>query len=91
MAHAGKEYATIVEATTKSYPFPVPSANESPREVLTEILRDGARKMLAEVIDDEVRVCLSQRRELVGQDGHQQAVRNGYLPERSILTGLGAI
>jgi len=91
IAHAGKEYATMYEATTKSYPFPVPSANESPKDVLTEILRTGARKMLAEAIDDEVRIYLSQRRELVDQNGHQQVVRNGYLPERTILTGLGPI
>jgi transposase-like protein len=88
-AHVGKEYATMVEATTKSYAFPVP--NDSPRDVLTEILRDGARKMLADAIDDEVRLYLRQRSELVNQNGHQQVVRNGYLPERTILTGLGPI
>ena len=79
----------MVEATTKSYAFPVP--NDSPRDVLTDVLREGARRMLAEAIDDEVRLYTNQRTDLVDEKGHQQVVRNGYMPERTILTGVGAI
>jgi hypothetical protein len=81
--------ATKVESTSSSYAFPVPI--DSPRDVLTEVLREGVRKMLAEEINDEVRRFTCQRTDLVDEKGHQQVVRNGYMPERTILTGVGPI
>jgi transposase-like protein len=58
---------------------------------MTEILRAGAQKMLATAIQQEVEEWLAQRAHLRDEAGRRQVVRNGYLPEREILTGIGRI
>ncbi len=58
---------------------------------MTEILREGARKLLGEMIQQEVEDWLAERAHLRDEQGHRQVVRNGYLPEREIVTGLGPI
>jgi putative transposase len=92
-AHAGKEYATMTESTTQSYRFPgSPIAQgDEPRDVLTQILRNGAQDMLAKAVHDEVTLFLAERADLVDEEGHQLVVRNGYLPQRQIMTGIGAV
>jgi transposase-like protein len=75
------------DRTTEPLSFPV----DSSKDVLTEILRDGARKMLIQAIDAEVSDWIEDHVHLVDSDGHRQVVRNGHLPERQILTGLGSM
>lgn len=58
---------------------------------LTEILRTGARKLLAEAIEMEVEHFLDQYAELRIDSGRRRIVRNGYLPERKIQTGIGSV
>jgi transposase-like protein len=58
---------------------------------MTEILREGARKLLGEMIQQEVEDWLTERAHLRDEQGRRQVVRNGYLPEREIVTGLGPI
>ena len=65
--------------------LPVPA-----RDVLTSILRDGAQQLLAKAIEMEVAEWLEARQQLDAQ-GRRQVVRNGYLPERTIVTGLGEV
>lgn len=60
-------------------------------DALTELLRDGARKMLVAAIEAEIQEFLMQHQGLRDEQGHARIVRNGYLPERSIQTGLGGI
>jgi putative transposase len=60
-------------------------------DVLTEVLRTGARHMLAQAIEAEVAAYLGARSELRDEAGRQQVVRNGYLPQRTILTGVGPV
>ncbi len=69
----------------------IPFPQESTKSVLDEVLREGARKMLAHAIEDEVTVYVSARQHLADDKGHRQVVRNGYLPERSIQTPMGAM
>ena len=64
---------------------------ESPRDVLTDVLREGARKMLATAIESEVRAFVESRQHLVDGNGHRLVVRNGHLPERTIQTPLGDV
>lgn len=59
--------------------------------VLEQILRDGARKMLAEAIEAEVNEYLQARSHLTDDTGRQQVVRNGHMPERQITTPLGDV
>ena len=62
-----------------------------PQDVLTELLRQGARQMLAAAIDNEVAEYVAAHAGERDADGRRLVVRNGRLPERSIQTGLGAI
>ena len=61
------------------------------RDVLTELLRAGAQKMLAAAIDQEVASYVAARSGLLDEDGHRLVVRNGHLPEREIMTGVGTV
>lgn len=58
---------------------------------LTAVLREGARKLLAQAIAAEVADFLAQHRELRDERGRARLVRNGYLPEREIQTGIGPV
>ena len=58
---------------------------------LTEILRAGAQKMLAAAIDQEVASYVAARSGLMDESGHRLVVRNGFLPEREIMTGIGKV
>jgi transposase-like protein len=58
---------------------------------LTDILRQGARKLLAQAIEAEVETFLVQHRALRDENGRTRLVRNGYLPERTVQTGIGAV
>lgn len=60
-------------------------------DMLSEVLRRGAQKMLAQAIEAEVAEFIDSHQHLVDQNGRRQVVRNGYLPERKIVTGLGEI
>jgi hypothetical protein len=58
---------------------------------LQEVLREGARRMLAAAIEAEVASFIERYGNLKTDEGQKAIVRNGYLPERSIQTGLGDI
>lgn len=61
------------------------------KDILTAVLRDGARELLAQAIEAEVGEWIEARRGDVDENGRMQVVRNGHMPERSVLTGLGEI
>jgi putative transposase len=86
-AHEALEYATMNEATTNADSLPLPTD----KDVLTEILRQGATRLLAQAIQAEVAAYLDARSDLRDESGRQQVVRNGYLPQRTILTGVGPV
>jgi transposase-like protein len=58
---------------------------------LTDILRAGARQLLAQAIEAEVEGHIVAHAELTDAQGRRRVVRHGYLPEREIQTGLGAV
>jgi putative transposase len=60
-------------------------------DVLTEVLRSGSQRLLAQAIQAEVDAYLTAHSHLRDEAGRQQVVRNGYLPERTITTGIGPI
>jgi len=47
--------------------------------------------MLIMAIEAEVAEWIDSHRHLADERGHRQVVRNGYLPEREIITGLGSL
>ena len=54
---------------------------------LTEVLRDGARALLAHAVEAEVATLLEKHADEVTEDGRRRLVRHGHLPEREITTG----
>src|SRR5260221_14541864 len=58
---------------------------------LTEILRNGARALLAQAVEAEVADFLGKHADLKTTDGHQRVVRHGHLPEREVMTGIGPV
>jgi len=58
---------------------------------LTTVLREGARRLLAEAIEAEAEDFLRSMREERLADGRSRFVRHGHGPERKIQTGIGAV
>ena len=58
---------------------------------LTEILRQGARTLLAQAVEAEVADFLARHADLKTEDGRQRIVRHGHLPERDVMTGVGPV
>lgn len=58
---------------------------------LTEMLRAGARRLIAEAVEAELSEFLAGLQEREDSCGRRSVVRNGYLPEREIQTGIGAV
>ena len=64
---------------------------EQVTDPLTELLRSGARELIAQAVEAELQVLLDQHTEHRLPDGRQAVVRNGYLPERTVQTGIGDV
>src|ERR1700761_9845331 len=58
---------------------------------LTEVLRNGARALLAQAVEVEVAALLASHADKLTEDGRQRLVRHGHLPEREIMTGIGPV
>lgn len=59
--------------------------------LLDEIVRDGARQMLAAALKAEVAAYIAQFADQLDDNGHRLVVRNGYHAEREVLTAAGAV
>ena len=64
---------------------------ETTRDALTEVLREGAQKLIAEAVQAELEELLDQYEGHPDEQGRQRLVRNGYLPQREVQTGIGGI
>jgi transposase-like protein len=82
-----QEYATMSESSNSMLALPATSS----RDVLTDILRDGAQRLLSQAVEAEVTDWIASHAHLTDQVGHRQVVRNGHLPKRTITTGVGPI
>jgi putative transposase len=60
-------------------------------DALTEVLRNGARALLAQAVEAEVASVLMRQSAELTEDGRQRLVRHGHLPEREIMTGIGPV
>jgi putative transposase len=82
-----EEYAAVDRSDT-----PTDLAVQAPSsDPLTDLLRQGARSLLAQAIEAEVVAWIEDHAHLRDDVGRQQVVRNGHHPERTIQTGLGDI
>ena len=64
---------------------------EDERDALTEVLRQGAWRMLAQTVEAEVEAFVAAHENIRDEEGRRMVIRNGYLPERTIQTGIGDI
>jgi len=87
MANEAEEYPAMSRSTTEIRIVPPPTG----QDVLTDLLRDGARRMLAQAVEAEVAAYVEAHAHLKDHAGRHQVVRDGHLPERAIQTGLGEI
>jgi putative transposase len=78
------EEDNLVEYRNPGVPLPV-------ADVLTDVLRRGARELLQQAVEAEVAGVLEQFAAWKDERGRQRVVRNGYLPERNIQTGIGDV
>ena len=58
---------------------------------LTEVLRNGARALLAQAVEAEVGDFLAKHIDLRTASGLGRVVRHGHLPERAVMTGIGPV
>ena len=65
-----------------------PDAIEDP---LTELAREGARRMLAEALIAEADAFVALWKDLKLPDGRDRVVRHGHGPHRAIQTGVGPV
>ena len=64
---------------------------QGPGMILEQIARCGAQHMLAQAMEVEVAEFLAQHAAQRDHHGHRMVVRNGHLPERELVTGIGPI
>jgi transposase-like protein len=69
-------------------PLQQPGAIEDP---LTEVLRSGARRLLAQAVEAEAEAFLATMRDRRLPDGRERLVRHGHGPERLVQTGIGPV
>jgi putative transposase len=69
-------------------PFRQPDAIDDP---LTELAREGARRMLAQALIAEADAFVGQWKDLKLPDGRDRVVRHGHGPQRTIQTGVGPV
>jgi len=60
-------------------------------DVLTGVLRNGARRLLKEALEAEIESFIEEYQNLRLPNGYQRIVRNGYHKERKVQTGIGDV
>ncbi|MBN2363227.1 IS256 family transposase [candidate division WOR-3 bacterium] len=74
-----KDYTTKIQQDKDTYSW----------SVLEKVLREGAQRMLIQAIENEIDEFIEKHSKRVDEKGRRIVVRNGYYPERKIITGLG--
>ena len=64
---------------------------EGNTDALTSLLRSGARELITKAVQTELAEFLSQYQDMTDSEGRPLVVRNGYLPQREIMTGIGPV
>lgn len=75
------------EGTSEAIQFPAAGIQDA----LTQVLRDGAQKLLAQAVEAEVAAYVERHADQRDERGHRLVVRNGHKDERQIQTGIGPV
>jgi putative transposase len=86
---------TVVPGESHGPDEPGPAGSVGPvavsESVIDEIVREGARRMLAEALQGEVDAYVARFVGELDENGHRLVVRNGYHQPREVLTSAGAV
>lgn len=77
-------------ASSFAFPFPA-TVSVGGIDPLTEVIRQGAKTLLAQAVEAEVAAWIADHAHLTDEQGRRQVVRNGYARPRSVVTGVGPI
>ena len=69
----------------------LPATTKVSEDPLTDLLRTGARDLIKQAVEAELTSMLVEYKDHKLSDGRQAVVRNGYLPERTVQTGIGDV
>jgi hypothetical protein len=73
------------------YHQPAPRSTGISSDPLTDLLRSGAQRLIQQAIEAELGVLLEAYAGDKTNDGRARLVRHGHLPEREVITGIGAV
>ncbi len=77
----------MTDSTLRALSQPEPEISDP----LNELLRQGARDLIAKAVEAELATFLAQFTDTTLEDGRLEVVRYGYLPERTVQTGIGDV
>lgn len=66
-------------------------SNPAFRDELSDLVRAGAQRIIGQAVEAELQNFLDDHREAKDDRGRQAVVRNGYLPEREVVSGVGTV
>ena len=66
-------------------------AKDEQKPFLEQLLQEGARKLLQAAIENEVIEYIQFHKDRRDENGQRLVVRNGHLPEREVVSGVGPI
>jgi transposase-like protein len=61
------------------------------KSVLDDLIQQGARQIIQQAVEAELATMLEQYSNVKSIDGRRAVVRNGYLPEREVITAIGPV
>src|SRR5215213_1049539 len=88
-ANAGREGTPVLTVATPDEPTPATTTTGG--SLIDEIVRDGARRMLAAALEAEVAAYIAAHVDQLDAEGRRLVVRNGRAVPRQILTSSGAV
>ena len=69
----------------------IPFTKPAFRDELSELVREGAQRIIRQAVEAELGTFLEEHAAARDTRGRRAVVRNGYLPSREILTGIGPV
>jgi hypothetical protein len=87
--NAGREGTPVLTVITPQEP--TPAATTTGGSLIDEIVRDGARRMLAAALEAEVAAYIAGHADELNAEGRRLVVRNGHAQPRRVLTSSGVI
>src|ERR1700730_16371741 len=90
-ANAGREGTPVLTVVNPDDPTPaaVPAPQRLGGSLIDEIVRDGARRMLAAALEAEVAAYIAAHVGQLDENGRRLGVRDVYGPPAQVLTSAG--